>query len=771
MIRQFLLTLLLLLTPILAAAQQTTGEISIVTPDTNNDANWESLAQRAEIMAERGNASRFAITRLRVELVVWRDTFLTRMSENRGRLVTVDAQIAALGERPESGEESELIATKRAVLTAQRDTLAAPGILAHEAWARANGLISEFDTLVRLRQTQELTKRGSTPLNPANWLVSVLTVWESVYVVSIEIAVGVRQQYNSGQLITNLPRALLFLTVALTLLVYARRGITDWRTQTAQNAGRWLPLWLMALSLAQITVSLLGLFALTVGLDTLNIFGLRGNEIIGDLPFAGFFVIFSWWLCRHVFPVDEMPDPLGYDNETRASGRRYGLAIAWVLAIGSVCNAVIDTLDVDETTVATLEWPIITLLGILLWRLGNLIKRVPEQIDDAVVSVGRVRSLIGRTCIVVAVVSPVMAAIGYSGAGRSFLLPTIISLAVIGFLLIVQRLVQSLSRPIIGEDDQKGVTALLPIFVNFGLYILSVPLFALIWGAGTDDLLEVWTRFREGFSIGESQISPTDFLMFAIVFVLGYLLTRLIQGALRKTVFPRTRLDLGGQNAIIAGFGYVGIILASIAAITSAGIDLSNLAIVAGALSVGIGFGLQNIVSNFVSGIILLIERPVSEGDWIEVGGQMGYVRAISVRSTRIETFDRTDVIIPNADLVSGQVTNWTRGNMVGRVIVPVGVAYGSDVDQVQKILQDIAEAHPMVLMAPPPSVLFMAFGADSLDFEIRAILRDVNYVLNTKSEINYEIAAKFAAAGIEIPFAQRDLWLRNPDALKDAIS
>lgn len=780
MIRRFavlvLIGLFAVTHPVAAIAQDTTQtdtrtdtpteplrDIAPPEPDS-----FERLAERAEELAGREDASLFGISRLRAELVMWRDQFLAQTNVNAGRIATVDAQIEALGMVPESGDEAPAVAARRADLISQRADLEAPQLLAQESYARANGLIGEFDTMSLQQQTGELTVRGPSPLNPVYIGEAVAALWQLVDVVRIEIATGFTVRRETGELTRQLPRVVLLLVLSIGLLSVGRRMVTRWLETLVRRKGHWRPLSVFAASLVQIAVPMLGLLALTEALKALNIFGLRGGDMLDAVPVAGSLIILGWWLSRLVFPMGEFPGFLGHDAQTRAAGRRASIALAWVMAFGTLVGAGLRTLNLSEGATAAFEWPILVLLGVLFWRLGQVIRITPEQTDDAMVSVGRMRALIGRFATVVAVVVPVIAGFGYIAAGIAILGPSIISVALIAVLFLLQQLVSEMTRPADNDEDMRGIYALIPVMVSFILYMISLPVFALIWGARVDDLLEIWARFREGFSIGETRISPTDFITFALVFAVGYLLTRFIQGSLRRTVLPRTRLDLGGQNAIVAGFGYIGIILAAIIAITMAGIDLSNLAIVAGALSVGIGFGLQNIVSNFVSGIILLIERPVSEGDWIEVGNQMGFVRSISVRSTRIETFDRTDVIIPNADLVSGQVTNWTRGNLVGRVIVPVGVAYGTDTDKVSAILLGIAQAHPQVVMTPPPAVMFMGFGADSLDFEIRAILRDVTYVVIVKSEMNHAIAKAFAEEGIEIPFAQRDIWLRNPEVLKD---
>lgn len=764
MILRLFLVLWVLIAPVVGSAQ----EAAAVADDLllTQDPDWERLAARAEDLAERGDASLFALNRLRSELVIWRDQFLSLSTVNEARLSTVTAQIDALGPPPEGVDEAPAIAARRAALEASLQSLMAPRLLAEEAYARANGLIGEFDAQVLQRQTRALTARGPTPLNPQHAVGGLAALLDVLRVVGVETAAWFRQQATSGELLRSLSAALLPLIVAIILLSTARRWVTNWRMQVAQRDWRYQSLMLFLLSLVQMIVPMVGLIALTTGLEALNMTGLRSGDVLEAVPLSGFVVIFAWWLSRHVFPMGPNPGYLGHDLETRAAGRRYTIAIAWVLAIAALFEAALGTMDITPGSQAAITFFGLLVLGALLWRLGRVIGRLPMVSDDGAGS-RRIRRIIGRICTIVAVAGPALVALGYATGGRSVMIPWIMSLGQIGVIFVLQRIIHELSARPEKEDSDKGVFALLPVIISFALYLISMPVFALIWGARTDDLREIWNRFREGFAIGETQISPTDFLTFAIIFGIGYVLTRFVQSTLRRSVLPRTRLDLGGQNAIVAGFGYVGIILAAIIAITGAGVDLSNIALVAGALSVGIGFGLQNIVSNFVSGIILLIERPVSEGDWIEVGGQMGYVRAISVRSTRIETFDRTDVIIPNADLVSGQVTNWTRGNLVGRVIVPVGVAYGSDVQKVTKILQGIAEAHPLVIMSPPPSVLFQGFGADSLDFEIRAILRDVNYVLSTKSEMNYEIARQFEEAGVEIPFAQRDIWLRNPEVLK----
>jgi small-conductance mechanosensitive channel len=354
-------------------------------------------------------------------------------------------------------------------------------------------------------------------------------------------------------------------------------------------------------------------------------------------------------------------------------------------------------------TQGVLDAPLIVAAAFLFWRSGALIRRaVPkpaETVEPAGAEAGDasfVASLLWVLSQILngaALVGLAASAMGYTALANFAIFPMIGSLGLISLLVILQTAFRNLFAFLTGAGEDEARAALLPVLATFASGIALVPLLALVWGARWTDIADAWEFMRDGVQVGGSRIGLSSVLTILVVFALGFAITRLLQSTLKSTVLPRTKLDAGGRNAITAGLGYVGLTLAAIAAITAAGVDLTGFALVASALSIGIGFGLRTIVENFVSGVIMLIERPVSEGDWIEVGGQMGIVKDISVRSTRIQTFDRTDVIVPNSDFVSGMVTNWTRGNTVGRVIVPVGVGYDADSRKVEELLMEICEA------------------------------------------------------------------------------
>lgn len=306
-------------------------------------------------------------------------------------------------------------------------------------------------------------------------------------------------------------------------------------------------------------------------------------------------------------------------------------------------------------------------------------------------------------------------------------------------------------------------------FLIAALIVTALPLVALIWGVSGADLSSALLILFSDIKVGDAVISIQDIFWAVAVLMLGIWLTRLFQRFLRAAVLRSAGLAPGARAAIDAGIGYAGVLLALLLAISAAGVNLSNLAIIAGALSVGIGFGLQNVVSNFVSGLILLIERPIQPGDWIEVGGFSGYVKRINVRSTEITTFDRASVIVPNSELISASVVNWTHRSLVGRAIVRVGVGYDSDPDQVARILSETALAHENVLKTPAPWIVFADFGASSLDFEIRCYLRDINGKLGVESDLRFALLKRLKEEGIEIPFPQRVVEIKSDPKSGDA--
>ena len=758
-----ILALVFLLAPINAHAQ-TTFDIDA----------FNALASRAEKAVYGGQTSNDTLEQLRMSLSSARSAALETQSLRTGRSKIISDQIDALGPIPEDPDsEAKDIAELRASLAKQLAVAKAPLIVAEEAFRRANGLISEIDKTIRERSASAFLKLGVSPLSPNTWGSTISDIKKYFGQVRSEVVQSLNNPSSKVIRSNNLPGIIFFAILGLALTFPATKWVSQNMSIANQRHDAKLKKFsYLAYSCLVFIAPLLGICFLIRSLEMLDIFGYRGEALTQALMAMSVAVVSSYWLAHNLFKESGLTRELLGIASKRLVGA-YSVTILMGVALGLywLINNLIQTADLSETSIAVMEFPLILIGSYGLITFSQRVKMYRARLisEKRITPISdRLSSLVLMLTLITGLAGPISAAIGYSNIGSKLVFATILTLAVIFALFVIFTLIAFLFSEIIIRNQNKNIQestskgSLFNVFLAFILACCAIPLLALIWGARVVDIQDVWLSLKDGIVLGDTRISISDFITFVIIFFIGYTLTKLLQSALRLSVLPNTKIDTGAQNALVTGVGYIGIFFSALIAITSMGLDLSSLAIVAGALSVGIGFGLQAIVSNFLSGIILLVERPIKVGDWIQVGAYSGYVSKIAVRSTTIDTFDQANVIIPNADFISGTVTNMTHLSKRGRVKVPVGVAYDSDPVFVKEILMDIVSSNANILKSPGPSVFLLGFGPDSIDFEIRGILRDVNSITSTRSEINFEILRRFAQEGIEIPFGQRDITIKN---------
>jgi small-conductance mechanosensitive channel len=295
----------------------------------------------------------------------------------------------------------------------------------------------------------------------------------------------------------------------------------------------------------------------------------------------------------------------------------------------------------------------------------------------------------------------------------------------------------------------------------------------LLWFGATLDLMGVRTWVQDRISAlldfdiagGASNITLGGVLGFWAILLVGFALSTSLRFLLREEVLKRLHMKRGIPELISTTLHYLLLLLVFLFAVNAGGVALNKFTVITGALGVGVGFGLQNIINNFVSGLILQFERPIRVGDIVEIqAGVTGAVTRIGIRSSTVQTFQGAEVIIPNATFISNNVTNWTLSEAKRRIELPVGVAYGTDAKLVKELLERPAIHHPDVLTSPEPAVFFKGFGESSLDFELQFWVMQESNTVKVKSEVALEVMRLLSEAGIEIPFPQRDLHLRGVD-------
>jgi small-conductance mechanosensitive channel len=756
----------------------------------------EATLNRETLSDQTYTSLRADLTQIGTEAKALQDKLQPQLQETQARANTLKP--ADQKDGAEANPETEELAKRRQELQAQLSELDAQIKLVSSTIVRTEQLSNRITVARQQRFTSQLLERSNTILDPTLWvkgLAGLITTWQVTLTLLSDWAsyLSTKAADQIWSMLAMLLFVILLIFGPLRILLFVGLSrLASLESPTALQRSYFASWAVLVYTIFPVAI----LWAITLILSNANLLPGRIELLLDHLSFVVFSGSLSYGLAR-VLLAPGRPNYRLLKLESGDARKIFSVALALIVTF------VIETLvnQVDELLFAPLETTIFlngaaaVLIAVLVFiGLRLLIAAQPDQSVAPVESeeiqngfslprfIRLLQPLVWLVCLIVGA-APILGFVSLGAfvaeqMGRLFV--------ILGLLGILSALIDNFLLEYLGSTDgpkqriskamgvstsavnQLGV--LLNGIVRVLLYLSAALLIFSPWGVESTDFLSSLKNAIFNVKLGDLTISPVNILGALVVFIIAIVLLKSVERWIEQRWLPATNLDSGLKSSIQTSLGYLGVIIAAMIAFSYMGLDLSNIALVAGALSVGIGFGLQSIVNNFVSGLILLVERPIKTGDWVVVGSDQGYIKKISVRATKIETFDRATVVVPNSELISNRVMNWMHNGSMGRIIVPVGVSYDADPEQVRQILLDVADANGYVTSYPAPVVYFMDFGASSLDFELRCFVQDVNNSMTAKSDLRFAIFKALKDARIEIPFPQQDVHVRSvsvPEELK----
>jgi small-conductance mechanosensitive channel len=754
--------------PAAAAAPAPPPPPSVISPDVNSaitnivgqmDGAEKSLSGISNVDTDLGKL------RDRIDEVISKTT--QTADGLRPRLSDIQTQIRKLGAPPakDAPAETPAVAAERARLDSQEAEVSGAIKTLEVTWWRARQAIDKITDLRLKMFVRSLTEQMSSPIFPEFWndfqTRKAAVQWRLDYNAKDWWTAVTSQKTNALMLLVAVIGVYLFLkTIALAITRYrpAPNATPPTFFQRAASAA-----WIAPVR------AIPGVAAAFLAYGGLQFFGLLYYPTAAPVGVALLeaslvFVAVSALIVTVFAPRSPERRLMHLSNRSARRISRLLVILALIYSIDLFLSKFAQILYLPLSM--SVAQSLFTSIAFALVLMGLLLTPFESNEINMTRRIGRSEPLWLKLPLWIAALSIIgLCLTGYIALGR-FLAQQLVMTGVVGLVATLLYLairaftrgsttsrghISELLEERMGFDDvrRKQLGWLTEVVLTIGVVLLAVPILLLQWGFAAPDIRDWMQRAFFGFEIGSIRISIVRILVGIALFMGVVFVTRLIQRRLRDNVLIAPRMDPGIANSIDTAVGYAGTALAAVMAISYAGFNITNLAIVAGALSVGIGFGLQSIVNNFVSGLILLIERPIKVGDWVVVGSEQGTVRSISVRSTEIETFDRASLIVPNSELITGRVLNWTHRSALGRVVLKFSAGPDVDPRRVLAILSECANRHPNVLREPAPMAIFEGYTTTTTDYTLRVVLPDITHGTKVQSDLRVAVYEALRRSGI----------------------